>query len=198
MPTEAGNPSECFSVASGSAQLHSALGDCHAMKTFTRIRTIAFLLRVVAISAILSGATFYLPEEWIDSFLVWCGLPEMPHVPIMRYVLLGSGHLQVGIGVVAWFIARDVVRYQPVVIAVLAVFLISAPAFYLTDAIAGLPWYWCLLDFGCCFLAGGVPLLFCLWPAKQSPNPQSGANGRQPFSSETNRTSGAAASRRSP
>ena len=30
------------------------------------------------------------------------------------------------------------------------------------------------------------------------PNPQGGANGRQPFSSETNRTSAAAASRRSP
>jgi hypothetical protein len=29
-------------------------------------------------------------------------------------------------------------------------------------------------------------------------NPQSGANGRQPFSSDTNRTSAAAASRRSP
>ncbi len=31
-----------------------------------------------------------------------------------------------------------------------------------------------------------------------APNPQTGANGRQPFSSDTNRTSAAAASRRSP
>jgi hypothetical protein len=35
-------------------------------------------------------------------------------------------------------------------------------------------------------------------PRKTEPNPQGGANGRQPFSSETNRTSTAAASRRSP
>jgi hypothetical protein len=34
--------------------------------------------------------------------------------------------------------------------------------------------------------------------APRSPNPQSGANGRQPLSSETNRTPAAAASRRSP
>ena len=34
--------------------------------------------------------------------------------------------------------------------------------------------------------------------AVPAPNPQGGANGRQPVSSETNRTSGAAASRRSP
>ncbi|MHB8522248.1 MAG: hypothetical protein ACYDH9_16025 [Limisphaerales bacterium] len=140
------------------------------MKTFTRVRTIAFLLRVVAISAILSGMTFYCPQGWIESFLVCCGLPEMPHAALMRYVLLGAGHLQVGIGVVVWFMARDIVRYQPIIITMLVVFLIAAPAFYLTDAMAGLPWYWCLLDFTCCFLAGSVPLLFCLWPAKQSPN----------------------------
>jgi hypothetical protein len=133
------------------------------MKVFTRVRTIAFLLRVVAISAILSGVTFYFPEGDIDSFLVWCGLPEMPHAVLMRYVLLGAGHLQVGIGVVVWFMARDPVRYQPIIITMLVVFLVAAPAFYLTDAIAGFPWYWCLLDFSCCFLAGGVPLVFCLW-----------------------------------
>src|SRR5689334_3347236 len=122
------------------------------MKPFTRIRTITFLLRVVAISAILSGVSFYFPERWIDSFLVWCWVPEMPHAVLMRYVLLGAGHLQIGIGLVIWFIARDLVRYQPVVVATLVVFLIAAPAFYLTDAFAGLPWYWCLVDFGCCFL----------------------------------------------
>jgi len=130
---------------------------------------------VAAISAILSGLTFYLPVGWIDSFLVWCGLPQMPHAAIMRYVLLGAGHLQIGIGVVIWFISRDVVRYQPVIIATLTVILMAAPAFFLTNAIAGLPRYWSLLDFGCCFLAGGLPLLFCLWPAKPSPKPAGGA-----------------------
>src|SRR5262245_29329146 len=105
------------------------------MKTFTQVRTIAVLLRVVAASAILSGVSFYFPERWIDSFLVWCGLPTVPHAVMMRYVLLGAGHLQIGIGVVIWFIARDVVRYQPVIMALLGVFLIAAPAFYVTDAI---------------------------------------------------------------
>jgi len=140
------------------------------MKTFTRVCAIAFLLRVVAVSAILSGISFYFPERSIDSFLLWCGVGQMPHEPLMRYVLWRGGHLQVGIGVVTWIIARDVVRYQPVVIALLVVFIVAAPAFYLSNALAGLPWYWCLLDFACCFLAGAVPLLFCLWPTKQSRN----------------------------
>ncbi len=48
-------------------------------------------------------------------------------------------------------------------------------------------------------LAGGgllAALAVCAW--RRKPNPQSGATGRQPSSSETNRTSAAAASRRSP
>jgi hypothetical protein len=40
--------------------------------------------------------------------------------------------------------------------------------------------------------------LWLLWQSRRRPNPQGGANGRQPFSSETNRVSAAAASRRSP
>jgi hypothetical protein len=93
----------------------------------------------------------------------------MPHGVLMRYVLLGAGHLQVGIGLVVWFMARDPVRYQPIIIIMLAVFLVAAPAFYLTGVIAGLPRYWCLLDFCCCLLVGGVPLVFCLWqPSNES------------------------------
>jgi len=138
------------------------------MKSFTRVRTIANLLRLAAISVFLSGVTFLLPVSSIDAFLAWCGLEAVPHVRLMRYALFAAGLLQVGIGLVVWVIARDVVRYQPVVVAVLVAFLIGAPAFYLFDALAGMPCWWCILEFACCFLAGGVPLAFCLWPT--SPN----------------------------
>jgi hypothetical protein len=60
------------------------------------------------------------------------------------------------------------VRYQPVVVAVLIAFLIGAPSFYLVDAIAGMPRWWRILEFACCFLAGGVPLAVCLWPASRN------------------------------
>ena len=145
------------------------------MKTFTRIRPIADLLRLAALSVFLSGVTFLLPASSIDSFLVWCGLEPVPHVRLMRYVLFVAGLLQVGIGVVVWVIARDVVRYQPVVVTVLVAFLIGAPAFYLFDALAGMPRWWCILEFACCFLAGGVPLGFCLWPTSPNKAPQATA-----------------------
>ncbi len=44
----------------------------------------------------------------------------------------------------------------------------------------------------------GVYFVCLLLPRTTAPNPQRGANGRQPFGSETNRTPAAAASRRSP
>jgi len=122
------------------------------------------------VSAILSGISFFFPKPWIDSFVQWWGAEPMPESAFMRYVLWGGGCLQVGIGAVVWVIARDVVRHQSVVLAVIVAFLVAAPTFYIIDAVAGLPRPWCWVDFGCCFLAGMVPLLFCLWPAKQSPN----------------------------
>jgi hypothetical protein len=140
------------------------------MKTFTRVRAIANLLRVAAISIIFSGLSFSFPETWIDSFLVWCGMGQMPHEALMRYVLRGAGYLQVAGGVFILVLASDVVRYKPLVMTVLALLLLGAPSFYLIDASAGLPRWWCMMDFACCFLAGGVPLTFCLWPS--APNPQ--------------------------
>src|SRR5260370_6669475 len=48
------------------------------------------------------------------------------------------------------------------------------------------------------FLWHRVRVLHALDPTNEAPNPQGGANGGQPFGSDTNRTSAAAASRRSP
>src|SRR4030095_1933635 len=138
------------------------------MRTLARVSTVAFLLRVVALSAILSGLSFFFPKLWIDSFVQWWGVEPMPDAVLMRYVLWGGGCLQIGIGAMIWAIARDVVRYPPIVVAILVAFLVAPPTFYFIDALAGFPRSWCWVDFGCCFLAGGVPLMFCLWPAKQS------------------------------
>lgn len=140
------------------------------MRTFTRVRPIANAMRVLGAGLIFSGGSFFLPEAWIDKFLAWFGVEPMPHAALMRYVLLGAGYLQLALGVFIWIIAKDVVRYRPFVIATIAVFLVGAPAFYVMDDIAGMPRWWCLMDFTCCLVAGGVPLVYCVWPSKASPN----------------------------
>lgn len=83
----------------------------------------------------------------------------------MSYMLQAAGYLQIAIGVLIWVIAMDVVRYRPLVIATIAIFLAGAPVLYVIDAVAGLPRWWCMMDFISSFLCGAIPLLFCLWPA---------------------------------
>jgi hypothetical protein len=125
----------------------------------------AVLMRIASISMFFSGVSFLLPEPSINSFLVWCGLERMPDATMMRYVLWGAGFLQMAYGGLIWVVASDVVRHQLVVVALIVMFLVVAPAFYWIDALAGLPHYWCWLDFTCFFLAGIIPLAFWLWPS---------------------------------
>jgi hypothetical protein len=137
------------------------------MKTFTRVRSIANVMRIIAIAWILSGFCCFFPDRWIDSFLAWFSVEQMPHALPMIYTLRGAGWACVGIGMVIWVVATDIIRYLPIMIAIIALHLIAAPVFFLTDAIIGMPRWWCMMDFGCFFGGGIVPLVFCLWP---SPN----------------------------
>jgi hypothetical protein len=100
------------------------------MKTFTRVRSIANALRILAVAWILSGVCCFFPEKWIDSFLAWFGVAQMPQALPMIYVLRGVGWVCVGMGIVIWIVATDVVRYRPIVIAIIALHLIAAPVFY--------------------------------------------------------------------
>jgi MFS family permease len=119
---------------------------------------------------ILDGGAFFLPERWISSFLTWCFLEPMPHSVYLSYLLQAAGYFQIAIGAFVWVIATDVVRYRPLVIMTIAIFLVGAPVFYAIDASIGLPWWWCVIDFISAFLCGAFPLAFCLWPAKTPPN----------------------------
>ena len=152
------------------------------MQPFTRVRSIANVMRVLAVSWILSGIWCFLPGRWIDSFLAWFAVEQMPSALFMIYVLRGAGWACVGVGVVIWVVAADIVRYRPIVIAIIALHLIAAPVFYVMDAVIGMPLWWRVMDFSCFFVAGGLPLSFWLWPSKASPNNSLQATAAAPAS----------------
>jgi ABC-type uncharacterized transport system permease subunit len=56
------------------------------------------------------------------------------------------------------------------VIAIIALHLIAAPGFYWMDTIIGMTLSWRIMDFVSFLVSGVLPLAFCLWPAKKSPN----------------------------
>jgi hypothetical protein len=130
------------------------------MKPIASPRFVALSLRVLAVFIALNSLTVFLPEGWIDSVLVWCGVGHVPDAMLFRFLLRGAGVLLLAFAVLIWMIATDVVRYQPLVIVVCVIFLAGAPVSWLIDALVGLPLWWRILDATICVLGGGIPLLF--------------------------------------
>lgn len=127
-------------------------------------------LQVLALGWVFSCFFCFIPDSWMNIFLGWFRAGPMPHAIFMSYCLRGSGLIIGGVGVVIWIAATDIVRYRPIVIAIIALHLIAAPIFYLFDAIVGMPFWWRVMDFGCFLAGGGVLLVFWFWPSKPSPN----------------------------
>jgi hypothetical protein len=144
------------------------------MKTFTRVRSIANVMRVLAVAWMLGGVLCFIPYSWGNLFLAWFGMEPIPQSLFMTYCLCGAGFLGVGIGAVIWAVATDVVKYRPIVITIVTLHLIGAPMFFSMDLIIGMPLSWRIMDLVTLLMMGGIPLAFCLWPAKKSPNKSRG------------------------
>ncbi len=148
------------------------------MKPLASPHFVALSLRVLAAFIALNSLTVFLPESWIDSVLVWCGVGHVPDSMLFRYLLRGAGVLLLALAVLIWIVASDVARYQPLAITISLIFVIGAPVSWLIDILVGLPFWWCILDSAICVLGGGIPLLFCFWPTKGSPDRCTAANRR--------------------
>jgi hypothetical protein len=118
-----------------------------------------FFLRLLAILQVLTGAIVFLPVAWIAAWHAWLGLGPMPDDAVLRYVIRGGAFVQGAIGVLLWIMATDLVRYRPLIIAVAAIYLVSGPAFYGIDAVAGMPGFWCIFDGLSCFAVGSILFL---------------------------------------
>jgi len=140
------------------------------MKTFTRIRSIANALRILAVFWILNGVCCFFPDNWDNVFLAKFGVESVPHGLPMMLVLRWAGLICVGTGVVIWVVATDIVRYRPIVITIIALHLIAAAVSYFVETIIRMPMSWRIMDSVICLVCGALPLAFCLWPAKKSPN----------------------------
>jgi hypothetical protein len=127
----------------------------------TSVRLTRIILRIFALVQMLTFAVVLAPTAWIGSWHAWLGFGAMPNNPVLLYVIRGAAFAQVGVGVLLWVIATDVVRYRPLVITIAAICLFAAPTYYFIDTTTGMPRFWCILDFAYCLLAGGG-LTVCL------------------------------------
>jgi hypothetical protein len=128
---------------------------------FSSLRSSTIFLRILAILQLLTGLIAIMPLSWIGWWHHWLGLGRLPDDATLRYVIRGGAFVQAAIGVLVWIIANDVLRYRTLVLAVGWMYLLSGPAFYLIDSIAGMPRFWSLLDGVSCFTVGMLTLAFC-------------------------------------
>ena len=140
------------------------------MREFVHVRSLAASLRGVSLFMIFNGVCLLLPERWIDSWLVSCGVGPLPDAMLVRYLLHGAGFLFLSLAVLIWVIASDVTRFQPVVVTLIVICLADAPISYFIDTYARLPWWWRLGDFVLFALSGGVPLVFAYGSRRKSSN----------------------------
>ncbi len=139
------------------------------MKPFKRNLSIANSLRVVGFSWILGGVGFFFPWTW-ELLLSWFGMGKIQPSVFMSFILVVAGWLSVAIGLIVWIVATDILRYRPIVMAIIALHLIAAPVFYWIDSAIGMTTSWSIFDCACWLASGGFPLAFWLWPSQSSPN----------------------------
>ena len=119
---------------------------------------------------ILSGVCAFFPDSWDNVFLAKFGVEQVPQGLPMMLTLRWAGLVCVGVGVVIWVVAMDVVRHRPVVITIIALHLIAVVVSYFVETIIGMPMSWRIMDSVSLLVWGALPLAFCLWPAKKLPN----------------------------
>lgn len=138
------------------------------MKIFTRVRLITNTLRILAVLWIFSGICCFFPDSWDNAFLAMFGVEPVPQGIVMIFVLRWAGVLCMWIGIMIWVVAMDVVRYYPIVIAIIALHLIVGVAAYFMEVVIGMPLSWRIMDTVSLVVLGVILLAFCLWPAKKS------------------------------
>ena len=130
--------------------------------------TTATFLRFLAILQMLTGGLTFIPNAWLADWHAWLGLGHLPDDALLRYVVRGGAFVQGAIGILIWIMATDVVRYRPLVMAVGWIYLVSGPAFFLIDFIAGMPLFWCAMDGVSCFAVGSIILALALRNAEKA------------------------------
>lgn len=104
------------------------------------------LLTPVGIGCVSAIFPALMPLSWIQETHEWLGLGEFPEAPIAEYLARGMSVMCVFYGGVALVIARDVMRYLPV-IRFQAIFIcILAPVGLFLSLRTGLPAKYLVMD----------------------------------------------------
>jgi hypothetical protein len=127
-----------------------------------RERLLVWLLRLAGATEILAFIAVVMPRSWMEISHAWLGMGEMPHGPLLMFMIRQASYTYGVHGLSLWLIASDVKRFRPFVIFNGVAFLVAAPVFFLIDLTSGMPLWWTLSDPGSCGFFGAALLLLSL------------------------------------
>jgi len=123
-------------------------------------RSLALVLRILAVPVLLAIPCALLPVAWMDATHRWLGLGAMPDAPIIKYLARSTSLLYGFHGLLLWLVASDIRRYLPVIWLMGGAGLVFGLAMFVIDHAAGLPVYWRWLESGFIVVESAIILAF--------------------------------------
>ena len=118
------------------------------------------LLRLTGAVEILAFIAVVMPRTWMEISHEWLGLGQMPHGPVLMFLIRQASYTYGMHGISLWVLALDVKRFRPLIILNGIAYLLAAPVFSAIDYTARMPLWWLIGDgIGCGVL--GLALLWC-------------------------------------
>ena len=118
------------------------------------------VLRLAGAIEILAFIAVVMPRSWMEISHEWLGFGQMPHGPVLMFLIRQASYTYGMHGISLWVLALDVNRFRPLIILNGIAYLLAAPVFAAIDYTTGMPLWWTIGDaVGCGGL--GVVLLWC-------------------------------------
>lgn len=109
-------------------------------------RWLVLLLRVFGAVTLLAFFAIFLPTSWMASTHRRLGIGEFPHAPLTEYLTRSVAGLYALHGGFVVLASTDVRRFAPLVTYVAIGDALFGLGLVAIDAIAGMPWYWTVVE----------------------------------------------------
>ncbi len=117
------------------------------------------VLRLAGAIEILAFIAVVMPRSWMEISHEWLGLGQMPHGPVLMFLIRQASFTYGMHGISLWVLALDVNRFRPLIILNGIAYLLAAPVFAAIDYTTGMPLWWTIGDAAGC---GGLGVVL-LW-----------------------------------
>jgi hypothetical protein len=124
----------------GATSAEAPTSECRAVRRQRR------LLRLGSVIEMASFPWAFLPRSVVAQSHEWLGMGPLPEGAVVDFMIRQASFFYGMHGVLLWWLARDVVRYQPLIRLIGWTYLLFGPVFFWIDLSTGTPLWWTICD----------------------------------------------------